>query len=105
MDPDKIADKIVDKLKVKKFMAVAALKDTSKVRGQCMIYHEGYAVELLEKIQKISPDSSEVHQLLGEGYESEYEVRRALALGDKDMKKAREILDAQAQATSEETKE
>lgn len=100
VDPVKIAEKIVSKLGVTTAIASAALEETSKIRGKCRIYHEGYAVELLEKVQKVSPDSSEVHQLIGEGYEDDFQVRKALALGGGELEKAREILDAAAAAAT-----
>jgi hypothetical protein len=78
-------------------MAWAALGATSTVDDNNQrIFHEQSAREMiqleLEMIEQITEESEEVQQLVSEGYEDTFLVRRALAFAERNIDDARAIL-------------
>jgi thioredoxin 1 len=101
-DAQTIADRISRTMKVDISMAWAALGATSTAGSggdsgsSGRIYNEKAAREMiqleLEMIAQIPDDSTEVQQLVSEGYDNVFMVRRALAFAERNMEDARAIL-------------
>jgi hypothetical protein len=98
VDPVQMATNICEKCHVDTATASSALLYTSKPRGRTRIYYQAYAEELIAKVVSagISPDASEVHSLLADGYtEDIFLVQVALATHPNDMEAARTMLQAE----------
>lgn len=96
-DPQSMAQRIAQTMKIDSSMAWAALGATSTVDdNNKRIFHEHAAREMiqleLEMIEQITEDCEEVQKLVSEGYEDTFLVRRALAFAERNIDDARAIL-------------
>lgn len=109
-EAEKVAKLISSDLNVDLSLSWAALGATATTLGDngSRRYHEDAAREMIQQelqmIEKIPEDSSEVKQLVSEGY-STFLSRRALAFAENDLDNARAILLADEADEEEEQKE
>ena len=110
-DPETMATRIAESMGVDPSLAWAALAATSTEpdSGDRRILDETKARAMLQQekdmVEQIPEDSAAVQQLLTEGFENRFLVRRALAFADQNLEDARAILQAEMDEEEEEEEE